>query len=396
MLAVVILTAGVFSILTACSKIGAWDFIRQAESHEGIGREITLEIDLSGIKWIDHGNLDSSDITDFPVLVRLDTSVDFDYPERLSSDGSDIRFFDSSGHQLAYETALWNVSGPSAWWVRIPDLDKTLSNNTITLSYDYWSEHPPIRLPEADTWSNSFIGVWHLDEADGATTFRDSSIWGNDGITGVDGMDVPVQELPPGSLGFGNARYFDSTGWANPSFRAPPPGDEGTEGELEAYSLGYWARFDAWGQMNFLEKGDIQLEYGGTGDFRSFVFRSGGNHRGDMSLDQWLSLALVGEWIYFQFTSSGILNNPPVASLRVYSNGDRKSGWTTNIKGGGDRNGNLGAPLQFCRQSSDTAKFALDEIRLSRGERSQDWAILDYANMSGVLNVTRVSEQVSQ
>ena len=379
--------------LSACSKSGSWDSIRNLEHHEGFGREITLEIDLTGITWKTPGDADSSDIVDFPLLVRLNTSVDFDYPEFLSNNGSGIRFYDSQGRQLAFETALWNPAGPSAWWVRIPSLDKKLSNNRILLRYDYWWDNPPVSLDSGETWSNGFAGVWHLDEGIGATVFRDSSVWKNDGSTGYDGMDLPAVELPPPAMGFGNARFFDaSTG--NPSFRVGFLADEDSEGQLEAFSLGYWLRTVAWGQISVFEKGDIQLEYNRDGDFTYSVRRKGNDLEFQKTLSQWSGGSHLVDWMYFYITSNGKMNGSPNSGTRIYNNTIKTSNWKINTTGTDLRGGNRGKYIQFCQQSlMSSAQFTFDEIRLSRGDRTQDWIILEYENMGSVVAVVRVSEQ---
>jgi hypothetical protein len=73
------------------------------------------------------GYTGSSTLTDFPVLVSLSTSISgFSYNGFLDSDGDgvrtggDLRFFASSGQELAYEIADWNTSGTSNIWVKVP------------------------------------------------------------------------------------------------------------------------------------------------------------------------------------------------------------------------------------------------------------------------------------
>ena len=69
------------------------------------------------------GYTGSSTLTDFPVLVSLSTSITgFSYNGYLGfSDGDgvrtggDLRFYSSSGQELAYEIADWNTSGTSEY-----------------------------------------------------------------------------------------------------------------------------------------------------------------------------------------------------------------------------------------------------------------------------------------
>ena len=73
------------------------------------------------------GYTGSSTLTDFPVLVSLSSSISgFSYNGFWDGDGDgvrtggDLRFFASSGQELAYEVADWNTSGTSDIWVKYP------------------------------------------------------------------------------------------------------------------------------------------------------------------------------------------------------------------------------------------------------------------------------------
>jgi hypothetical protein len=60
----------------------------------------------------------SSNLTDFPVLIALD-STKIDYSKTQNS-GQDIRFVDGDGTALSYEIEKWDESGTSLVWVKVP------------------------------------------------------------------------------------------------------------------------------------------------------------------------------------------------------------------------------------------------------------------------------------
>src|SRR6056300_745667 len=126
------------------------------------------------------GYTGSSTLTDFPVLVSLSTSISgFSYNGFLDSDGDgvrtggDLRFFASSGQELAYEVADWNTSGTSEIWVKVPSI-----SGTTTVVTAAWGKTGTETTPDYATndpvWSNGYEGAWHLGKISSGTT-NDSS-----------------------------------------------------------------------------------------------------------------------------------------------------------------------------------------------------------------------------
>ena len=100
------------------------------------------------------GYTGSSTLTDFPVLVSLSTSISgFSYNGFLDPDGdgvptgSDLRFFASSGKELAYEIADWNpsiklqaneITGLDLWLDASDTTSGNISHNSNAVSQ--WSD----------------------------------------------------------------------------------------------------------------------------------------------------------------------------------------------------------------------------------------------------------------
>ena len=126
------------------------------------------------------GYTGSSTLTDFPVLVSLSSSITgFSYNGFLDSDGDgvrtggDLRFFASSGQELAYEIADWNTSGTSSIWVKAPSISGT--NTVITAAWGKTgTETTPDYSTDDPVWSNGYEGAWHLDQISSGIT-NDSS-----------------------------------------------------------------------------------------------------------------------------------------------------------------------------------------------------------------------------
>lgn len=116
-----------------------------------------------------------SALTNFPVLVRLSTAIPgFTYSDFRGANGSDLRFADTNGVELAYEIDTWDTNGTSLVWVRIP----ALVSNTVINAY-YGNAAPAAALSTTNVWEN-YIGVWHFGAVGTSGLARDSSSHGYD------------------------------------------------------------------------------------------------------------------------------------------------------------------------------------------------------------------------
>ena len=72
-------------------------------------------------------------LEDFPILVRLSEEIDgFDYDDVMTG-GADIKFYDDDDNRIPYEIELWDPTGVSYIWVKVPALD---ADTVIYLDYD--------------------------------------------------------------------------------------------------------------------------------------------------------------------------------------------------------------------------------------------------------------------
>jgi len=111
------------------------------------------------------GYAGSSTLTNFPVLVKLSTTIEgFDYADFKGASGSDLRFVDSDGNELPCEIDTWDASGTSLVWVKIP----ALAASTVITAY-YGNSSPAAALAATDVWSG-YVGVWHFGSISSGVT----------------------------------------------------------------------------------------------------------------------------------------------------------------------------------------------------------------------------------
>ena len=138
--------------------------------------------------------LQPEDLIDFPVLVvldssRIDNSLTMDF-------GEDIRFTDADlVTELPYQIEVWDNSGTSFVWVKVPQIDASSTADHIWLSYGNASAS--VRQDRAGVWNARYTGVWHLHD-----DFQDSTGYDHHG-TNHDSTDAPGM--------FGDGQRFDGS-----------------------------------------------------------------------------------------------------------------------------------------------------------------------------------------
>ena len=140
---------------------------------------------------------------DIPVYVKLPDCVEGFNHNEAAPDGSDVWFSDADGNVLASECQIWNrldswnSSGLSAFWVKVPSLSR---GTKITM---HWGGEPPAnRPPVTDVWTG-YVGVWHMEKANGATGTAepDSTGHGLDATPGHGADAARIGELKPRATG---------------------------------------------------------------------------------------------------------------------------------------------------------------------------------------------------
>ncbi|MAL97070.1 MAG: hypothetical protein CL583_01345 [Alteromonadaceae bacterium] len=123
-----------------------------------------------------------SDVTDFPVLVRITSASIIDATE---ADARDIRVMGPDGSLLDYEIERWDQANNLAeLWVKVPVVygntngATSSDRNFFTLLYDGGAIAIDGQNPDG-VWSK-YSGVWHLNESVSTASSRDSTAFAND------------------------------------------------------------------------------------------------------------------------------------------------------------------------------------------------------------------------
>ncbi|MEM7393170.1 MAG: hypothetical protein AAF492_12565, partial [Verrucomicrobiota bacterium] len=111
------------------------------------------------------GYEDPTVLTNFPVLIKLDTSIaKFDYADFLSPEGHDLRIWNKDKtRELNYEIDTWNTNEASYVWVQVPVLTNNQFHIWATWGIEVWTNQP-VYSTNGAVWSNGYVGVWHMHD----------------------------------------------------------------------------------------------------------------------------------------------------------------------------------------------------------------------------------------
>ncbi|KKL58934.1 hypothetical protein LCGC14_2220400, partial [marine sediment metagenome] len=186
--------------------VGSDKFIRSVGPEETVSwwdtgwqyrKTLTINADLVGANSVPK---DNSDLVDMPVLLSF---TDTEITGNAQSSGSDIAItLRGTSTQLDHEIVSFNSStGEIIAWVKIPAISSSVDTNVDI----YYGKSSASDQQNVDgTWSNGYVGVWHLEEdAQGITDgYKDSSPYHNDGTGGPLVVSGPPTQIA-GKIGKG-------------------------------------------------------------------------------------------------------------------------------------------------------------------------------------------------
>lgn len=167
----------------------------------------------------------SETLTDFPVLVQLDSSrVTYG---NINADYSDLRFIDSDNEtELQFEVENWNTSGTSTVWVKVPSVTGGVDTDHIYMYYGNGGATGTATT--TGVWNSGYVAVHHFGSST-AATYTDSTANSHNS----DGIAVVDRTGTTGSIG--NAPQFDG-GDATDYITLPDSNDfDMTSYTIEAY-----------------------------------------------------------------------------------------------------------------------------------------------------------------
>jgi len=216
----------------------------------------------------------SETLTNFPALVVLSNNVanGFSYSDFESDDGYDLRFADASETTgLNYEPEEWNTGGVAYVWVQVPELT---GGGHI---WAYWGNAsltagPAPYTTNGATWSEGYLGVWHLNETSGHhadstsnnfdTTTETVTTQGSAAgrISGADYFDSSDDNVVAPSVGLSDKTWTISA-WLNPDSLTAWDGIVITEGAGDRHGMMY----DDQSKLGFMIEGQPYTWNGGPG-----------------------------------------------------------------------------------------------------------------------------------
>ncbi|MCC5789698.1 MAG: immunoglobulin domain-containing protein [Opitutales bacterium] len=367
-----------FYRVRASNAVGtAWSEVGEVVTASGPeGRAFTLRFP---------GYPGESAVQDFPLLVRLEEGLggfsyeDLAYPET----GADLRVYDADFNELSFAFQEWDPEGESLIWIRVPELDETTE---LTLfAGDASRDSLPAYTSDGAVWDDTFVSVWHLQEAAGEAR-QDSTPLGAQ----VESTGSSTVEQGPGIVGRaarfdgsnGNtvlstvgaeawpehrfSRAFSLEGWI---YLDPETNNASNSNYWRLLSLDSPYNNGAGYAVSLISGNRFETSVGtnpgvGSGKARKLL-------RSDM--DDVVSAVPMGEWLYLHATWDGYV-------LRQYLNG---------ILVGQDLDfdptiafGDNPPPLQLGATDNRSLAGRLDEVRLSQAPKSADWVRTTYVNIA--------------
>ncbi|MBN1835258.1 MAG: DUF2341 domain-containing protein [Spirochaetales bacterium] len=161
-------------LLLQCSLEGSWDIIRrELTPAPWVLPDQTFRIRLR----FDTAEF-SEDLVDFPVLVVLDSSR-VDYSE-FTAGGANVRFVDRDTQgQLPHEIELWDASGKSYLWVKVPRISAGSEYDSI---YMYYGDAGAADDQDPDALWSEYELVYHFSSAS-TSVVPNSAPSGPDGVS---------------------------------------------------------------------------------------------------------------------------------------------------------------------------------------------------------------------
>jgi len=311
-----------------------------------------------------------SNLTDFPVLIRLDsTRVEY---FRTQNAGQDIRFVDADDMTLLdHEIELWNEAGSSYVWVRVPQVDASSTTDYIWMYYD----NPAAADGQnaAGVWDTDFKMVQHLNETSGPHT--DSTSNTNDSAI----VDVqPPQGGPGGQID--GADLFSAASTDNIDVTDDPTLNVGAG---ETLTVEAWFRTSTTGTFQHIASKEVapgagwDLMVWDSNQARFTVYDDAmappnATAMGGAAVTDNNWHYIVGRW------------NRALSNVRVFVDGT-SVGTGTNALLAGSSFANA-QPFVIGEEGDANRGFnfdgAIDEVRFSKVFRSNDWIQAQYLSMS--------------
>lgn len=304
----------------------------------------------------------SENLTNFPVLIRLDSSK-IDY-SKTQDQGQDLRFVDSDGTLLSYEIEKWDESGESLVWVNVPQIDLGSASDYVWVYYNNSAASAGVNA--SGTWNTNYKAVYHMKEDPSATCSGADAVCDStsNAINTYMGGSMTSSDHVNGQVGY--AIDFDGVNdlvQNSTNITALPSGNSARSMEgwfrTTSQSVNYKAIFGYGVQVD-----PQDVSFGVNDGSLDVQVRSTGNQfqNNDTVND--------GKWHYGVVTYDGTNFKGYVDGLKVGSDYNPATNPNTTVGSGGLEIGVW----------SDWFAGSLDELRLTNNAESADWIEAEYLN----------------
>ena len=313
----------------------------------------------------DHNNV-GSDLTDFPVLIKLNSSrVNYSLTQ---DNGEGIRIVDAACNQggsvVPYEIELWNERGDSSIWAKVSSLNSSV--DTVYSIY-YNNSGASDGQNKTGVWSNNYEFVLHNT---GLTDSSSNNVnFTNAGTVEVDGLIANAGDFEEDA-----GDYVLTDCEANPS-------ELTVMVYLKPETLGgsYWYSDDIIDDFDHNSQGDAWLISGGVNGNFVWVTSSDGAGIGNVYSYRGSTTA-PGSWILIHGTYSDTNNRQ-----RLFVDGTKADEDVQNSIYSTNEEVLIGA--YHHGDSPNTAAYVLydglvDETRFSSVERTPDWINATYYSLT--------------
>ena len=332
------------------------------------------------------GVTEDATLDDFPVLVKVSEAgiPGFRYADCAKDGGADLRFTDgNSSTPLPCEVEVWDTNGVSLVWVKVP----TLTRSTRITGYYGWILAPAVDPTEV--WDANFVGVWHMNAAEGTFTQKNSTAIGKNvtapsdyragilcGVNGVvgaaaelgrDGVRTGCFQVADGGTDLDGFSGITLEAW---TFQTSYP-------SYTAYLISKMAP-SPWSQP-------YQLSQRNNGQLTGVLYTSANGY-----CDVWPGSGAnpqFNEWTHQSFRwdgntgkRTGFINGSSVT--------EKSSG--SNVTGVGLHNANAALTIGNSHYSKDVVfPGKIDEVRISKVARSDAWVKATYDTIADNETFTR-------
>ena len=365
----------------------------------------------------------SNDLSDFPVLIKFTHN---DLKQANESEGRDFVFTLSDGTtKLSHEIEHYdNTTGEIIAWVNFP----TLVAASSTDIYIYYKGNT-VGFNSADVWNDDYVLVWHLNQTSTGTAgeFRDSTSNGNDGRGGggnkVGYNAVRIPHLTDGQIGSGQEFKGPTTSgggegtgdmiWTHGVIQGMPsrdvtielwvgditnsPGDGSNYNDMVSFCTTHTNQLNnKWSNHLVLWKAkDMTM----AAKRQHYVSNAGINVEGNnaASFTNWNHIVAVYNMKDADGTvgASNLYVNGVLAESQTKSQNDNVVLQTTDLRMvlGGDVDGASG---NNCNRVNNELKGKVDELRISSGLRTADYAAATYFNQGDPSTYLSLGTQETQ